>query len=537
MAAPVPRLVTDLLDHAVAQWPDRIALDFMGRTMRYGALDAAVGRVAAGLQALGLAAGDRVCLCLPNSPYYVIAYFAVLRAGGIVVGTNPLYTAREISHLVADSGARIAFVIDLPAVHAKVAAVASLDHIISCPMAEALPALKGLAYRALKRRDVLDRGATDPRTTPFRNLERTPNAPTPVHRTPDDVAVLQYTGGTTGLPKGAMLTHGGLVANCLQVAAHDRTRTEGPETVMAVLPLFHVFALTSAFHDAIHTGARIVLLPRFEMASFLAAMKRTRPHRLYVVPTILIALNALPDNKLPATSTLRLCVSGGAPLPPEVRSRFEARTGAQVVEGYGLTEASPTVTCNPVGTTPRDGSAGVAMPGTKIIIRSLETGEALATGESGEVCVAGPQLMKGYWNRPAETAEVLADGVLRTGDVGYLDADGYLFLVDRIKDLILCGGYNVYPRVIEDALYEHAAVAEAVVIGVPDAYRGEAPKAFVVLRPGEAASPAELRGFLSTRISKIELPREIEIRDALPRTLIGKLSKKELREEGVAASG
>ena len=534
MAVPPPKLVTDLLGHAVAQWPDRIALDFMGRTMRYGALDAAVGRVAAGLQALGLAAGDRVCLCLPNSPFYVIAYFAVLRAGGIVVGTNPLYTAREIGHLVADSGAKIAFVIDLPAVHAKVAAVASIEHIISCPMAEALPALKGLAYRALKRRDVLDRGAADPRTTPFRHLERTPNAAMPVHRTPDDVAVLQYTGGTTGLPKGAMLTHGGLVANCLQVAAHDSTRTAGPETVMAVLPFFHVFALTSAFHDAIQTGARIVLLPRFEMASFLAAMKRTRPHRLYVVPTILIALNALPDDKLPATATLRLCVSGGAPLPPEVRSRFEARTGAQVVEGYGLTEASPTVTCNPVGATPRDGSAGVAMPGTTIVIRSLETGAPLGTGESGEVCVSGPQLMKGYWNRPEDTAQVLVDGMLRTGDVGYLDADGYLFLVDRIKDLILCGGYNVYPRVIEDALYEHEAVAEAVVIGVPDEYRGEAPKAFVVLRPGTAASPADLRGFLSTRISKIELPRDIEIRDALPRTLIGKLSKKELREELLA---
>jgi len=239
----------------------------------------------------------------------------------------------------------------------------------------------------------------------------------------------------------------------------------------------------------------------------------------------------VPEKELPPMAGLRLCISGGAPLPPEVRARFEHRTGARIVEGYGLSEASPIVTCNPIEGPVKDGSAGIAYPDTVLEIRSLDSGEIVKAGESGELCVRGPQVMKGYWNRPEETAEVLSeDGLLRTGDVGYLDEDGYLFLVDRIKDLILCGGYNVYPRVIEDALYEHPDVVEATVIGVPDDYRGEAPKAFVRLRAGATATPVSLREFLKDRLSKIELPHEIELRDELPKTLIGKLSKKELRD-------
>lgn len=523
-----PQRLTDLLERATRDHPERSALDFMGRRWNWAEVDAQVARVAAALEAMGVTPGDRVALCLPNTPYFVIAYFAVLRIGGIVVSMNPLYTEREMAHIVADSGARHVFVIDVPDVYARVAAVPGIEHIILCAIADILPGAKRLAYHLLKRKLIAKPDAGDTRITRFGDLTATPTGP--VVRAPGDVAVLQYTGGTTGLPKGAALTHGSLVANCLQMAGHDHARPDRAETVMGCLPMFHVFALTTVLNYSVHTAACIVLLPRFEMKAFLAAMKRTRPERLFVVPTILTALNALPDAELPPTGQLRLCVSGGAPLPPEVRARFEARTGTRVLEGYGLSEASPIVSCNPTTGEIRDGSAGVPFPDTVIEIRCLETGRLLGPGESGEVCVRGAQLMQGYWGRPAETRDVLQDGVLRTGDVGYLDADGYLFLVDRIKDLILCGGYNVYPRVIEDALYEHPDVVEATVIGVPDAYRGEAPKAFVKLRDGALATGADLREFLADKISKIEMPREIEMRDELPKTLIGKLSKKELRE-------
>ncbi|WP_223262746.1 long-chain-fatty-acid--CoA ligase [Sphingobium sp. SCG-1] len=518
-----------MLDYAAHDYGASAALDFMGRRWTYSQLEDLSARCAFALQAMGVRPGDRVCLCLPNTPYFVIAYFAVLRVGGIVVSMNPLYTEREMNHLVTDSGSKLAFVPDLPGVVSKIAAINTLEHIIICPVDQILPAAKGLAYRVFKRSLRMPKPYSAPRMTAFAKLASNPRDFAPHDNRQEDVAVLQYTGGTTGLPKGAMLTHGSLIANCLQMAEHDRGRPATQETVMAVLPMFHVFSLTSVLNYAIHTAACIILMPRFEMKPFLQAMRRTRPERFFAVPTILTALNELPAESLPQMSQLRLCVSGGAPLPSEVRLRFEQRTGCRVVEGYGLSEASPTIACNPIVGVVKDGSAGVAFPRTSIEIRSLETGEVVGTGVNGEVCIRGPQVMKGYWNRPEETAEVLSDGLLRTGDVGHLDDEGYLFLVDRIKDLILCGGYNVYPRVIEDALYEHPDVVEAVVIGVPDAYRGEAPKAFVKLRPGAAIDSAALSNFLKDKISKIEMPKEIELRDELPKTLIGKLSKKELR--------
>lgn len=524
-----PRILPDLLKQVVSRSADAPALDFMGRRWTYREVEKLSARCAAGLQAMGVAPGDRVCLCLPNTPYFVVAYFAVLRIGGVVVSMNPLYTEREMAHLIADSGATVAFVPDLVDVVRKVATVVVLQHIVLCPIDRVLPPAKGLAYRLLKRKLRAGPRDRDRRFVDFAGL----GAGAPDISAPDidagDVAVLQYTGGTTGSPKGAMLTHGSLVANCLQIAEHDSERPEKGEVVMGVLPMFHVFSLTSVLNFSVYSGACIVLMPRFEITPFLKAMARTRPDRLYVVPTILTALNALPDRDLPDMRQVRLCISGGAPLPPEVRARFNKRTGCNVVEGYGLSEASPTVTCNPLNGLAKDGSAGVALPGTQIEIRSLETDEPVPPGSNGEVCVRGPQVMRGYWRRPEDSVEVLRDGLLRTGDVGYVDEEGYLFLVDRIKDLILCGGYNVYPRVIEDALYEHPDVAEATVIGVPDEYRGEAPKAFVKLANGASATAADLRAFLKDRISKIEMPREIELRDELPKTLIGKLSKKELR--------
>jgi long-chain acyl-CoA synthetase len=305
----------------------------------------------------------------------------------------------------------------------------------------------------------------------------------------------------------------------------------GKERVLAVLPFFHVFAMTAVLNYSVEVAAEIVMLPRFDLKQVLATIRKQRITIFHAVPTIYTAINAAAaaKNRAMDLSSVRYGVSGGAPLPGEVRTRFVELTGCKLVEGYGLTEASPVVSSNPPDGENRGGSVGLPLLDTLVEIRDpTDPARLLPAFERGEVCVRGPQVMAGYWNRPEDTAAVFTDGALRTGDIGYLDADGYLFLVDRIKDVIFCSGYNVFPRVIEDALYQHPAVLEATVIGVPDAYRGQSPKAFVVLRPGQTATGEELRQFLRDHVSKIELPKSVEIRDSLPKTMIGKLSKKEL---------
>jgi long-chain acyl-CoA synthetase len=540
--APVtrPRLLFDLLDGAVAEHPDWPAIDFLGRRWTYRDLGRLVRLAARGLQDIGVTPGARVGLCLPNTPYFPIFYFAALRIGAIVVNFNPLYAERELEHQIKDSGTTVMVVADLRVIYEKVATAAgrtSLQQIIVCPMADILPLAKSVAYRVLKGK-MRAHPPKDARHVSYARLIQRDADPDAVRLTPEDIAVLQYTGGTTGLPKGAMLTHASLVANCQQIIGHVGHLPDHQERTLGVLPLFHVFALTTVLNYSVATAAEMVLLPRFEMKPFLKTIKRTQPTQFFAVPTLFAAINALPQDQLPDLSAMRFCVSGGAPLPLDMRQRFEARTGMRILEGYGLTEASPVVTCNPVDGQVKDNSAGLPLPGTVLEIRSLDDPHRLMPrGERGEVSVRGPQVMKGYWQRPAETEQAFIDGALRTGDVGYLDADGYLFLVDRIKDIILCSGYNVYPRAIEDALYDHPAVVEAVVIGVPDSYRGQAPKAFVVLHAGAEATPESLSLFLEERISKIEMPREIEIRDSLPKTLIGKLSKKELVQEEAALVG
>ena len=529
-----PRLLTDLLDRAVAEHPDWTAIDFLGRRWTYRALGDLVRRVARGLQDRGLKPGDRIGLCLPNTPYYPILYFAALRIGAVIVNLNPLYVERELRHLIEDSGATFIAVPDLRMIHEKVAAIAGdcgIATIIVCPMADILPWPQSIGFRLFKRADHA-RIPADARHVNYRQLVAGSEGPRPVPCDPHDLAVLQYTGGTTGIPKGAMLTHANLTANSAQMVAHVGHRPAEQERTLGVLPLFHVFALTTVLNYSIETAAEMILLPRFEMKGFLRTIRRTRPTQFFGVPTIYGAVNALPEKALPDFTSIHVSISGGAPLPLDVRQRFEARTGCRVVEGYGLSEAAPIITCNPIEGLVKENSAGPAFPGTILEIRDPDRPERiLPVGERGEVCVRGPQVMKGYWRNPEATEAVFIDGALRTGDIGYLDADGYLFLVDRIKDVILAGGFNVYPRVIEEALYEHPAVAEAVVIGVDDPYRGQAPKAFVTLAAGHETTPDALIDFLGERISKIELPREIEIRETLPKTLIGKLSKKELVEE------
>jgi long-chain acyl-CoA synthetase len=354
----------------------------------------------------------------------------------------------------------------------------------------------------------------------------------PVEVLPGDIAVLQYTGGTTGTPKGAMLTHANLTANAVQQRAHIGKGLKGPQRTLAVLPMFHVFALTAVLNFSIEVAAELVLLPRFEMKQFLDTIKRKPPSLFFGVPTIFIAMNALPREQQPDLSGLRACVSGGAPLPLDVRLTFEELMGARVCEGYGLTEASPIIACNPVDGVIKENSCGIRFPGTVIEIRDLDDPtRIMPTGERGEICARGPQVMAGYWKNPEETAKAFVDGALRTGDIGYLDEDGYLFIVDRIKDMILCGGYNVYPRVIEEAAYRHPAIEEAIAIAIPDQYRGQSPKLFVKLHEGQEVTTQEISAFLKDWLNKIEMPKEIEIRESLPKTLIGKLSKKELVAE------
>ena len=427
--------------------------------------------------------------------------------------------------------------LDLKQIYPKVAAMLDetcLERVIVCPMSDILPAVKGLMFQVLKRSELADI-PDDLRHIPFERLTAARGAVKVDAIDPvAEVAVLQYTGGTTGVPKGAMLTHANLTANVEQIALWAPKLVPGQERMLCVLPFFHVFAMTVAMNLGIRIGAELMLLPRFELKQVLKLIAKKRPTLFPGVPTIYTAINNA-SAEAGDLSSIKLCISGGAPLPVEVRSRFEALTGCCLVEGYGLSESSPVATCNPVGGMVKEASIGLPLPGTTIEVRMREDPAiVLGIGEKGEICIRGPQVMAGYWQRPDDTAAVMIEGALRTGDVGYIDEDGYVFLVDRIKDLIICGGYNVYPRVVEEALYRHPAVAEAVVIGVSDAYRGQAPKAFVRLRDDAEATPQELKAFLADHLSRIEMPSAIEIRAELPKTMVGKLSKKELVAEEAA---
>ncbi|MFG1262572.1 MULTISPECIES: long-chain-fatty-acid--CoA ligase [Xanthobacter] len=530
--SPVP----ELLEGSVAAHGAKPALSFLGRKWTYAEVGATVDKVAAGLQAMGVRKGTHVGLCLPNTPYSVIFFFAVMKAGGTVVNFSPLYVERELRHQIRDSGTTIMVVPDLKLIHSRVLAVAhesGLKSIVVCPMSGILPFPKGLLFNLFKRKEKAVYSTGDGMHVDYASLLKHGDRPEPVEVDPaKDLAVLQYTGGTTGVPKGAMLTHANVSANARQLVQHAECERIGVKRVLGVLPLFHVFAMQTVMLIPICLGAEIILVPRFNLMSLLDDIEREKPTMFPGVPTIYAAINNVGDIEKRDLSSLTLSISGGAPLPLDVRTRFQELTGCPLVEGYGLSESSPVVSANPPLGLVKDGSVGTALPETVIEIRDLaDSTRMMPVGQKGEVCVRGPQVMAGYWNRPDETTAVFVDGALRTGDVGYLDEDGYLFLVDRIKDVILCGGYNVYPRMIEEALYLHPAVAEAVAIGIPDSYRGQAPKAFVTLRKDAQATPAELMDFLSAQISKIEMPKAVEIRESLPKSVVGKLSKKELVEE------
>jgi long-chain acyl-CoA synthetase len=531
-----PRAAGSMLDEAAQRFGARPAVDFLGRGWSWSEIATLADRAAAGLQQRGVVKGTRVGLCLPNTHYFIVMYYAILKAGGTVVNFNPLYTERELATQAQSAGTRIMVSLDVPMIQDKISALVAqglLDQVVVCSMAQALPMLKSWAFRLLKSSERAAIPATKTYVR-FANLIAGHSKPTPVAINPlEDVAALQFTGGTTGVPKAAMLTHGNITTNVQQVLAGSPPLAEGGERIMGVLPFFHVFAMTAVMNLGVAIGAELVLMPRLDIKMLMAAIERKRPTIVPGVPTLFTAISNAAGSGMDL-SFIKFCISGGAAISAEAADRFERLSQCSILEGYGLSEASPVVTATPPERIKRN-SVGTALPGTIIEIRDPEQPERiLPQGEKGEICVRGPQIMKGYLDRPDETAKSMIDGALRTGDIGYLDADGYLFIVDRIKDLILCSGYNVYPRVIEEAAYQHPAVQDAIAIGIADSYRGQAPKLFVTLRPGAQATEAEILEFLKSHLNKIEIPKAIEIRDSLPKTLVGKLSKKELVAEEAA---
>lgn len=526
---------------ACTRTPDAVALDFLGARTNFGALGADIRAFAGALQArFGVAKGSRVALMLPNTPFYVIAYYGVLLAGGTVVNTNPLYTLGELTHITADSGADLLVTLDLEALFAKaegLVAAGRVKTIIVCDFLSILPALKSFAFRLMRageRADIEGSPARDS-TVWFHDLIARRQTPGPVTIDPaSDVAVQQYTGGTTGLPKGAMLSHANIVANLSQIGEWADTLFEPPSKVVAVLPFFHIFSMTACMNLPLSTGAQVVMLPRFELRALLDLVARTRANILLAVPTLVHAL-AHARGAAKKLESLEMTVTGGASLADELHEAFAKVCSSRLAEGYGLTEASPVVCCAALRVASKSRSIGQPLPATDLRIASLEDpSQTMPIGEPGEILVRGPQVMLGYYNNPEATNEAFMDGWLRTGDVAYMDEEGYFFLVDRIKDLIICSGFNIYPRVIEDALYRNENVAEASVIGVPDTYRGESPVAYVKLKDGASITADELKTFLATHINKLEIPREIVFKGELPKTLIGKPSKKDLRAEYAA---
>jgi long-chain acyl-CoA synthetase len=538
-ALPPPGTLVALFDGAAAAHGVRPCIDFLGRRWTYAEVAALVARAAGGLRRIGVAPGDRVGLCLPNTPYSVIAFFAALRAGATVVNFSPLATTDDLAQQAADSNTSVMVTIDLEPMFGRVTSLLErtpVRRVVVCRMARALPPAKSVLFRLTRRRMLAPVPASNPGILTFETLVGGAPVPDPARPAPDDLAVLQYTGGTTGTPKGVMLSHANLVANAHQVCAWFPRAVQGAERVLGVLPLFHVFAMTTAMTVPIAMGAEMVLLPRYEYRQLRAALRRCRPTMFPGVPTL---FKSLLDRGIAAAdlASLKVCISGGAPLPHEVQRAFNARGACRLVEGYGLTEASPVCFCNPVDPPGRDGTIGLPLPGMQARICAPAAPDTpLPAGERGELQVRGPNVMGGYYQRPSETSAVLSpDGWLRTGDVGEMDADGYVTLVDRIKDLILCGGFNVYPRHVEEAIYHHPDVVAVTVLGMPDAYRGESVAAFVQLRPGATLDAQGLLTFLADRLSPVEMPRRIEFRADLPRTLVGKLSRKELRAELLGA--
>lgn len=512
----------------IGRYPDRPALIFMGKVVRYRELGQYVDRFAAGLvRRLGLQKGDRVGIMLPNCPQNVIATLGIQRAGGIPVQFNPLYTPREIGYQLLDSGSRAMITLDLllPRVQEAGVPVAA----ISASIADFLPFPLNRLYAIKNRPPRLPAGSS----TPFRELlETDPTGFRPAAMDPrEDPAVLLYTGGTTGVSKGVVITHFNFVANVLQIKEWLQRPPDAHDRVLVVLPMFHSYGFTAALGYALASGGTAILVPKFEPKLVLKLIQKYKATSFPEVPTVYTALLQDPEVEKYDLRAVEICLSAAAPMPVDLMQRFEAMTGATIIEGYGMTETSPGTHTNPLGGRRIPGSVGLPYPDTDVRIVDLVTGDDLPPGQEGEVLIRGPQVMKGYWQRPEETAAVIRDGWLYTGDIGRMDEDGYLYIVDRKKDMIISGGLNVYPREIDEVLYEHPAVLEACTVGVPDSYWGEAVKAFVVLKPDATATPEELQAWCKERLAAYKRPRAIEIVDALPKSAVGKILRRVLAQQ------
>jgi long-chain acyl-CoA synthetase len=539
-----PRIpVERMLRQAADGHGDQVATVFYGARLTYREIDDAADRFAAGLRRLGVQIGDRVGLIVPNSPAFLIAFFGVQRVGGIVVQTNPLYTPWELARLYADAGATVVVCLDLflpNVLQAK--RETGIREVVVADLKDYLPAPLAALY-PLRRRSDLRKAGHWPLETPrepwlhrFRELLEGPaeRGKEPQSVDPDDVAVLQYTGGTTGTPKGAMLTHRNLIANAYQCASWVPGTQPGQERTLIAIPLFHIYGLMAGLMVSLRVAATMLLVPDpRDLKHLLKVIDREHPTLFPAVPTLYVALMGHPRLGKVDMRGISACLSGAAPLPVEVRRRWESLTGGRLVEGYGLTEATTVVCANPLT---KDGlvkeGVGIPFPDTDVRIVDLEEGARdVPPGEAGELLVRGPQVMRGYWNQPEETAATLRDGWLHTGDIAQMDEDGYLYIIERKKDLIIASGFNVYPREVEEVLYMHPAVFEAAAIGVPDAYRGETVKAFVALKPGATATDQEIIAFCRERLAAFRVPRQIEFRSELPKSAIGKVLRRTLRDE------
>ncbi|BDP41721.1 long-chain-fatty-acid--CoA ligase [Deinococcus aetherius] len=532
-------VLPDLLRRSAEAYADREALTFLGRATTYRRLWQDARRFAVALQNLGVRPGERVSVMLPNCPQFVVSFYGALLAGATVVNTSPLYVASELEHQLLDSGSETLILLDAfyPR-YQQIAARVPVKRVIVTGIQDALPFPKNVLYPLKARRegtwvDVRAGGSV----FHFGSLVRS-QAPSPQVVTiwPDDVALLQYTGGTTGVPKGAMLTHGNLVANAEQARAWMTDLREGQEVTLAAIPFFHVYGMTVAMNLSVLIGATIALVPNpRDVRMVLSQISASKATLFPGVPTLYNAINNHPDTPKHDLTTIRACISGSAPLLLETARRFRALTGgANLVEGYGLTEASPITHTNPIFGDQREGSIGLPMPGVDALVVG-EDGEPVVSGEVGELWVAGPNVMKGYWNCEGETAKALREAHgrtwLLTGDLAVMDEDGYFRVVDRKKDLIIAGGYNVYPREVEEVLMTHPAVLEAAAVGLPDAYRGESVHAALALRPGMTATAAEITAHCRAHLSPYKVPRTVEFRADLPKTAVGKVLRRQLAQE------
>lgn len=522
----------DMIDDACADYADHSCLDFMGKKYTYRDTERMINLFAKGLQNLGVTRGTRVGLLLPNVPYYIFAYFGALKTGATLVNFNPLYAEQELQHQLQDSECEFIITLDAKLIMSKLPSLIDnprLKKIIVCQMQDLLSFFKK-TFVSLFGSSQLSPIPKHEKYMCAAKLIDNDGDYQPVQISPvDDVALIQYTGGTTGTPKGAMLTHENLYANTRQTELWFEGIEKGYERMLGVIPLFHVFAMTGVMNLGLKIGAEITLLPKFDLKEVLSVISTSKITLFPAVPTIFNAILHEKDLSYYDISSLKMCISGGAPLAMETKAEFEDITGCKLVEGYGLTETSPVVAINPIFGINKSGSVGLPLPQTIIeIIDPADQKTIKPNYEKGEICIRGPQVMKRYWKNQDETNQVLINGTFHTGDIGYMDDDGYVFIVDRIKDLIIAGGYNIYPRHVEEAIYLHPSVKECIVAGIPDEYRGQTVKAFIVLKDGTSLTEKDLTLFLKDKLSPIELPKIVEFRTELPKTMIGKLSRKDV---------